>query len=225
MIRLNLKSKVIRAASKPLRKDLAAVQLVPSANKTEAFAAATNGRIMAVSKESKAKIDRRVFIPASVCRRKADEVDHEIVYDETNKQWSRNSLNRKREKKVVTAPEKGRRFPRTQDVLPKVSSDTHIAVSLDAKQLAKLASAMGTNNEESDITLFIPVPKRGEFYGPSPAVHISDSTSIGAIAVFCSNSDRNDSIAAYNKLRDEYVSAANAADEAAKAKDSAPVSA
>jgi hypothetical protein len=211
MIRLNLKSTVIRAASKPLRKDLAAVQLVPSANEAEAFAAATNGLILAVSREA-TKIDRRVFIPASVCRSKAGEVEHEILYDETNKQWSRNSWNRRRKKKVVTAPEKGRRFPRTQDVLPNVSGDTHIAVTLDAKQLAKLASAMGTNNEESDITLFIPVPKRGEFYGPIPAVQISDSTSIGAIAVVCSNSDRNNSFAAYNRLRDEYVSAANAAE-------------
>jgi hypothetical protein len=197
------------------RYDLRAVQLIPT-GKAEAFAAATDGKVLAISKEAEAGIDKPVLVPAEVCRRKAKETNHDVVFDETKKVWTRHSWDRRQKKTALIAPEAEGRFPRAQDVIPAVSGDTHIAVPLDGTLLAKLASAMATNEEKRGITLFIPLPEKGEFVdSPIPAMHISEA-SIGVIMPFyMPDSSVTDSIAEYNKLREEYVAAANAPDKAA----------
>ncbi len=139
---------------------LGSVQIV--GNDKRVWASATDGRI-AASVLCEGHTDETRLVPAELVPRTKKAMYDGSAQVERNGQWENQAG------KVVKQEVDGR-FPHCEEHYPKVDGDDVVCLCIDAQLLLNLATALGTNDCERGVVLFIRPPKKGELVDTGTAV-------------------------------------------------------
>lgn len=171
---------------------LAGVQVRPSGKENELYAAATNGRILAICK-AEGELEPGlpdVIVPAKFAKPISKKRNPPASL---NGAWTR-------EDAAAVAIEG--RFPRCESCLPYVASGEYLAVRLSAEELRNLAESIG--DENGTVTLFLPNGK--PFVNGAIAAY--GEHGIGAIMPCELENDYQAHVEAYRTAAAEYTAAA-----------------
>ena len=131
-------------------------------NAERVWASATDGRI-AASVLCEGHTDESRLVPAELVPRTKKAMRDGSAQVERNGQWENQAG------KIVEQDVEGR-FPRVDECYPAVDGDDVICLNIDAQLLLNLANALGIDDCDHGVTLFIRPPKEGELVDMGIAV-------------------------------------------------------
>ena len=167
---------------------LSAIQVVPSDEDGKVWLTATDGRILAAV-ETEGEVDQRRLMPVAVVKTTKSQRSQGLTV-ERNGRWEAATRNRTGVKIAVGDDVKGR-FPRCEEIIPEVRNAT--VLHLDGNLLHNLYLALGGENDQRGITLFVP-PADEKTGIVESAVAVLGEHGLGVIMPLnpCSNRDDKD---------------------------------
>jgi hypothetical protein len=207
-----LLAKVVDAGS--TRYALSGAHVVPHAEfPDEAFAAATNTKVLVISK-LKGVVTGTHLVPHTALPQTAAECGCETVLNGERYEFTKQT---RKGPEMRFEKELEGRFPAVENVLPQLGCAEYerlVAVTLDPQLLLNLALALGVNDEASGITLLLPVQltEDGELSATqrcgSPVACVANGN-IGLIMPMSPDSpaEHERAVETYESVRQSYVTA------------------
>jgi hypothetical protein len=192
---------------------LSAAEVIPAGDGKTVYASATDSRQLSVVR-CKGETDRRVLIPGAMLPNRKPTTRKPFTVSK-NGRWETSDGK-------FTDRETEGRFPRVCDVIPEVSTETHISLTLDVRYLSKIADATGATS----LTMLVPLPVENTYDKTAPKHCVTrtvcvlpnscDGDHADGFGVIMPLTGSDADFAAFNTKREAYAAAHDAVRQAEK---------